>query len=65
MFDASVLIGKVAVLSQEKAKEYTYALYDKDVYISSREWEEMYEDSGDMDTQEEEACLLPQLSQDY
>ena len=71
LLDASVLIGKAAVLSQKSAKNCAYVLLDKDVYVSSARWERQYGgDDLDEDEEEEEeeddmTRMQAQMSQDY
>jgi hypothetical protein len=68
LMDASVLTGKAAVLSQRSAGDLAYALWDRDVFVSSEEWESAHrEETGyeEEDDDEESALMRAQMSQDY
>lgn len=66
--DASVLMGKAAVLSQKSAGDLAYALCDRDVYVSSAEWESRHREEMGYEEEEddsESAQMRAQMSQDY
>lgn len=68
LMDASVLTGKAAVLSQRSAKDLAYALWDRDVFVSSEEWESAHRDEmghEEEEDDEESAQMRAQMSQDY
>ena len=70
LMDATVLTGKAAVLSQQSSRELAYAICDRDVFVSSVEWErlhrfEMNKGMESDDDDDDSARLQAQMSQDY
>lgn len=68
LMDATVLTGKAAVLSQQSSRELAYALCDRDVFVSSAEWEKSHrlEMKVDVESDEEDSARMQaQMSQDY
>lgn len=69
LMDATVLTGKAAVLSQQSSRELAYALCDRDVFVSSVEWERLHRletnEGIESDDDDDSARLQAQMSQDY
>ena len=68
LMDATVLTGKAAVLSQQSSRELAYALSDRDVFVSSAEWERSHRlemNEGMESDEDDSARMQAQMSQDY
>ena len=68
LMDATVLTGKAAVLSQQSSRELAYAICDRDVFVSSVEWERLHRlemNEGMESDENDSARLQAQMSQDY